>query len=696
MANNVQSSDVEDPLAHYWGLSLFPQTFGVRADHSKLYDPDEDLHAIDKQLRSMALQNPNKFLEQAKSIIDGNPGPFNSQILSDPASDQINDVVTEGDKENPRERRPALGHKRARFSLKPNNNHPTEILKPSLDIDNLKDPEEFFMAFERLEKAKKEIQKQMGGLSFEPNQEDISTNARQRRPGLLGNNQRRSAKYKHRYSLGTSDNNASVPSSQEAFESGGLELVSEDTRESGALHASLEIEPADSSTMEENKLKDILDKLLQSSSEDLEGDGAITRLQESLQIKPIVLGKLSIPDLPDNRVLDFKSLGGNLSKPRKILSNIENYQEKIGEKTPFRPRQGLESPEQQIASPTPPKSPFALLPSLQKRISQSKSSTDPFSDLDSDNLSKRNSSVVDVLSKGVNVVDSGKSSDRLNAVLVEDDIALSMRSSAEDTVRNCADASGNSKENDSTKPDFGINVGLEESNVGMETDVRSSDMSNRVMYDTVGRSNYEANELCEFGDKAEDTREVMVSAPTDNLDLNLSNSPDQPTASVFEANAVDEHAKTSLDGPAECQDITDFPLVIPVQEGAEGSQVSINNKRKVESHPRREQKDESKKKKVESRPQRKRKDIRLSRRQSLAAAGTSWNAGVRRSTRIRSRPLEYWKGERLVYGRIHDSLATVIGVKYMSPGEADGKPTMKVKSYVSDDYKELLKLASQY
>lgn len=41
-------------------------------------------------------------------------------------------------------------------------------------------------------------------------------------------------------------------------------------------------------------------------------------------------------------------------------------------------------------------------------------------------------------------------------------------------------------------------------------------------------------------------------------------------------------------------------------------------------------------------------------------------------------------------------LATVIGVKYMSPGTADGKPKMKVKSYVAEKYKELLELASQH
>lgn len=42
----------------------------------------------------------------------------------------------------------------------------------------------------------------------------------------------------------------------------------------------------------------------------------------------------------------------------------------------------------------------------------------------------------------------------------------------------------------------------------------------------------------------------------------------------------------------------------------------------------------------------------------FSGAGTQWESGVRRSTRIRCRPLEYWKGERLLYGRIHKSELT--------------------------------------
>ncbi|KAI4329283.1 hypothetical protein L6164_021565 [Bauhinia variegata] len=136
-------------------------------------------------------------------------------------------------------------------------------------------------------------------------------------------------------------------------------------------------------------------------------------------------------------------------------------------------------------------------------------------------------------------------------------------------------------------------------------------MGNRVMDDTRGRQNYEAKEPYEFGDKAEDTREVMLYVPREDLDLTLSNLSDQSSASAFVVNAMDERAKTSHDGPEECQE---------VQEGAQGSLVSINKKREVESRPRREHEGESKKKKVESRPQKERKDKGPSRRQRLAAA----------------------------------------------------------------------------
>lgn len=38
-----------------------------------------------------------------------------------------------------------------------------------------------------------------------------------------------------------------------------------------------------------------------------------------------------------------------------------------------------------------------------------------------------------------------------------------------------------------------------------------------------------------------------------------------------------------------------------------------------------------------------------------AESGTLFENGVRRSKRIRMRPLEYWKGERFLYGRLDES-----------------------------------------
>lgn len=96
-----------------------------------------------------------------------------------------------------------------------------ESLLPTLDLDSLKDPADFFMAHERLESksllvshfsscgwhcnlcdlflsywvciwwidAKREIQKQLGGASFESDQDKAAARPRQRRPGLLGNDQ---------------------------------------------------------------------------------------------------------------------------------------------------------------------------------------------------------------------------------------------------------------------------------------------------------------------------------------------------------------------------------------------------------------------------------------------------------------------------------------------------------------------------
>ncbi|KAH0459151.1 hypothetical protein IEQ34_011965 [Dendrobium chrysotoxum] len=94
---------------------------------------------------------------------------------------------------------------------------------------------------------------------------------------------------------------------------------------------------------------------------------------------------------------------------------------------------------------------------------------------------------------------------------------------------------------------------------------------------------------------------------------------------------------------------------------------------------------------------RRRKQNLILRRKSLAGAGSVWESGVRRSTRIRMKPLRDWCGERFLYGRIHESLPTVIGVKKFETSPQNGeRAMMKVKSFVSDEYADLVAQAALY
>ncbi|CAK9194362.1 unnamed protein product [Sphagnum troendelagicum] len=88
-------------------------------------------------------------------------------------------------------------------------------------------------------------------------------------------------------------------------------------------------------------------------------------------------------------------------------------------------------------------------------------------------------------------------------------------------------------------------------------------------------------------------------------------------------------------------------------------------------------------------------------------AGTRWQGGKRVSTRIKSKPLEWWKGERMLYGRVHASLPTLIGIKHLSSDVLS--PVVrrqklrrhdsqvwcyKVDSFVPEEYNEMIRLAA--
>ncbi|XP_018845072.2 centromere protein C isoform X1 [Juglans regia] len=625
MVAEYRSPDPLDPLSAYSGLSLFPRTFGVAPEPLKSHEPDSDLDAIHNRLKTMALKSPSKLLAQAKTITVDASVLLNSEI----AKCEEKKAGAAKDKESLQERRPALGRKRARFSIKPDITQPAVILEPNLDIDQLKDPEEFFSAYERLENATRELQKQIGGMSMDFDQRNRSTTARQRRPGILG----RSVRYKHRYSSVNSENNENVVTSQETFESGivsPLNVISQ--CENGQNLALQERELAGSMDEPENKVSQILDELLSGNFEDLEGDAAVSLLQKRLQIKPIDLEKLTLPDLQGFQKTDAKSSRKNMPKPRNALMDIGNLLKGISSETPMKMIHEAESSVHHRASPTPPRSPFSPLSLLQRRLLQSKPSSDPFS-----------------------VPDFG-----------EGDIATAKTGSPEVAIGDFTCTSQTVVQGKSSRLSVGVDISSSGTCVGILDNVGGTNMDNEVIDEQFSEHDADiyphSNGSNNLEEKVEDmlgTVEVVASQKPNRIMADSN----QSSPLVIEDSAVHGLYRASNN--------------IPEQQKEESAKVSLNEHIEVKSR----QPKEHKRKK-------------LSHRQSLAGAGLLWKSGVRRSTRIRTRPLEYWKGERLLYGRIHESLATVIGLKYASPTKEGGEPTLKVKSYVSDEYKELVELAA--
>ncbi|KAL3511818.1 hypothetical protein ACH5RR_024535 [Cinchona calisaya] len=166
-------------------------------------------------MKSVALRRTEKLLDAEKAIVDGGSELLNSNFVEFAESMEIDkDAIAPERKEKTRERRPDLGRKQARFSLKPNTSKPSMSAELSLDIDQLEDPKEFFYAFEKVENAKREIQRQKGGTIDDSDKSNLSANTRQHRPSILG----KSVSYKHRYASVLSESDDNLISSQDTLE----------------------------------------------------------------------------------------------------------------------------------------------------------------------------------------------------------------------------------------------------------------------------------------------------------------------------------------------------------------------------------------------------------------------------------------------------------------------------------------------
>ncbi|XP_050286311.1 centromere protein C [Quercus robur] len=752
VAEPPSSDSAVDPLSSYYGLALFPDSFRVQPDPTKSWDFDADLDSIHNHLKSIALRSPNKLLEQAKMVLDGSSELLNSEIANFLASKAKIETGVALDEESLPERRPGLGRKRARFSLKPSLSQSAVSLESNLDIDQLKDPEEFFLAYERFENAKREIQKQTGRVSMNLEQHDPSTTVRPRRPGILG----RSVRYKHRYSSVISENKENVISSQEPFESGIVIPIDDmPQHETDQNVVSRESELAGSMDKLEKNVNEILDELLSGNFEDLEGNGTISILQKRLQIKPIDLENLSLPELQGAQKINLNPSRGNITKPRKALSDIDNLLKKISSKTPEKLTKEAENSVNHIASPTPPRSPFAPFPSLQKHIVQSMPSNDPFSILDFDDSQGITPSLMESR-KESDLYDSGKqlsNFDGLKSPLIEEDgTAVAKTGSPEAVIGDFTNSEAIVHDN-SSKVSVDVDVGSSGTHVDMEDNVRGCNMDIDLdeqlsncdklksplieEVDTtvaktaspeavIGDFTYAEAIVHDNPSKVSvgvdvgssgthvDVEDNVRSCNKDNdLDVQLSCHDADMTAQTNGPNNLEDKVEDMLQEPVEAvaspqpdlnmadateEILNDIQSMLDQSSPAVVEEHAVHQLSKspgdVPEQHLEECTEESLNEQNKATPPRPRKRKEKPCRKSLAGAGLLWEHGVRRSTRIRTRPLEYWKGERLLYGRIHQSLTTVIGLKYVSPSKEDGQPALKVKSFVSDEYKELVELAA--
>ncbi|XP_050384720.1 centromere protein C [Argentina anserina] len=673
-----RSSDPENPLL---GYTLFPN-LKFTPDPSKPYDFDRELQAIDLHLRSTTASLPG-IKEQAKNIISGTvPESEISQALK-----RLTEQVPGNAVENHRERRPDLGRqKRARFSLKPNFSQPDITLRATFDSKKYKDPEEYFTNYERNENAKRELENQMGCASLDGDKQNPSQITRARRPGIP----RRSVKYKHRISALDSEINESVIFTQDTFETS---IFS--PQKHSSYNKSQENVEREETDLPGSKVKDdnsrnneILDGLLSQPTEELEGDGAVRLVKESLHIKNFELEDICLQEIPHIQIADLKSSRRTLPNPRQ----------------------------------TPQKSPLASLSVLSKRSSLSIASKDPFSAFDIDRVLETNPSSVENRSKQSDVIGIAEKkmvSDELRSPLIKqnDKIESVKTGSCEVAIKEFNNASKRSKRKSLIRPGVAHDVDMEEeiggSKVLNETismpEGDTDSMANGVNYsDKVEEKLLEADPEVNAADSTLEKFNGAESQVADDVIYSDNiREEDSTHKAVPEHNVVDSTLETE----------PGFDIADSTVENLDAaSQLDQSHSTSVEEHPSNpvsrnpdiglEKQNEitqehsgvslDKPTEANSRSRKTQKKKEVSKRQSLAGHGTIWKSGVRRSTRIRTRPLEYWKGERLLIGRIHNSLPTVIGMKYASPGKGEGDGSLKVKSFVSDKHKMLVDLVSYH
>ncbi|CAA7026078.1 unnamed protein product [Microthlaspi erraticum] len=495
-----------------------------------------------------------------------------------------------------------------------------------------------------------------------------------------------------------------------------------------------------SSTVDADKnLKNILTELLSCSPDELEGDAGVKLLNERLNIKPVDKEMLSfpeVPDFPDVRRMDLKASGRNPSNQRTALSNIQNLPKGINSDAARKDSMSSSSipPEDHISVP---ESHYLVPGDRQSR------EVDLVKDL---NAGFRSS-----VANNVDKVITSASPSNLDTSYVASDFNSSVQKSSckdgSDThsgihrshsgpvgdADNCVDDGITNRDSVTLEVNVDMQTKGNEIDVPVSESEANRNTGRRKNDSDINEGTELLDNLAEYASK-EAARMDPFTVEEDNISDQQDESSKSPNRAPEQYNTMDgsvEHAEHIQGQHGEEKDNTDTACglqEVNAQEVHSSSQKQTSERRKrggssdsnmkkrsktvhnesegdkrmetvtrdsgAKKQPKRNSNEREEKKKNQMKKVTREGKI-FSRRKSLAGAGTKWDSGVRRSTRIKSRPLEYWKGERFLFGRIHESLTTVIGIKYAtaSPdmkGRREKQRDMNVKSFVSDEYKELL------
>ncbi|KAF5203077.1 Centromere protein c, partial [Thalictrum thalictroides] len=681
-------------------MSLLPKTFMDNKNTCEKWKQG-DYPGV---LKAMAVNMSKDRLDQARIVLASSSELQNSDVpqnMQNTCEDRAIPPMVKN-----RERRPGLGFKHARFSLRPSTSQSSLDVDMSFDIGKYPDPEEFFAAYEKHERAETELRKLRGEISTDSTQQVLTRKTRTRRPGLS----ERIAHYKHyNYSSDVADLNERLGSSQKTSEvvipsssNSIMDLEITDkhgpSQEKGVAGGGR----MDSVAEPKNKVDGLLDAILINDCTNLDQDGLSNLLEEQMQIRPINMEKFDLPLLGRVRKSDANISLEQLGRSMKPSSSIHNMTKTVKDKgSTERLRLSINSTSSPAMSPLSSISLAARHFTLADRpdntfsfsfgvddISPVRDLTHavgekgaPSPHIDSGSkLDEANGSGLSFSEKFESMIKEKNLSDGNTFVdkLVTEDSAHSLDAVDYNQIEICNDTNPLLNTHD---------VGLEDKVEDMQAETMGTEKNPGVNDKVLDKL---VTENSAFSVNLVDDNYIEHMDCSDHgLEDKIEDIGQETTASDQAEVGTMKNMQClgNVSGPSMDKDHAPHgeASILPEPDNETHQKrprnvLNVQSKQKAPVHNKRKVHKVENKQKAPMRTKRKRE---VSFRKSLAGAGTQWQDGVRRSTRKRVRPLEFWNGEQLLYGRVHDSLVTVVGCKYASPSKGKAVPTLKVESFVS-------------